>query len=212
MVAENSAALFVVRHLMVLICSWKNNYIVIFLVEDTYFAHLDHSGRRTDYQNRPELFLGSYEYIATDKYCKVIFSFCFTYVFYLPNFQNGKKPKEPAFIFMLDVSYNAMRSGLVELFSKNIVNILKELPRFLYSCSTMAQIIFVINSNSREYGAENSALKIGLATFDQTIHFYNLSQPNYSQMHIVNDIHDVFIPFVEGFLVDFTQSEKTLVR
>ena len=36
-----------------------------------YFAHLDHTGRRTDCYDRPELCLGSYEFVATKDYCKV---------------------------------------------------------------------------------------------------------------------------------------------
>ena len=29
-------------------------------MEEGYFAHLDHTGRRTDIAHRPELFLGQY--------------------------------------------------------------------------------------------------------------------------------------------------------
>ena len=36
-----------------------------------YFAHLDHQGRRTDCQSRPELCYGSVEFVATLDYCKV---------------------------------------------------------------------------------------------------------------------------------------------
>ena len=36
-----------------------------------YFAHLDHTGRRTDCYDRAELCLGSYELVATKDYCKV---------------------------------------------------------------------------------------------------------------------------------------------
>uniref|UniRef100_A0A183BK90 Protein transport protein Sec24-like CEF n=1 Tax=Globodera pallida TaxID=36090 RepID=A0A183BK90_GLOPA len=143
-------------------------------VEDGYFAHLDHTGRRTDIQHRPELFLGSYEFVATKQYCK-----------------NGTSPKQPAFIFMLDVSYNAVRSGMVELFCRNIMDMLRELPR----------------ENFRE-GA--SSMRIGLATYDQTVHFYNLSQPNRAEMLVVSDIADVFVPFVDGFLVELEQAESAL--
>lgn len=70
-------------------------------------------GRRTDIQHRPELYLGSYEFVATKQYCK-----------------NNLKPKEPAYIFMLDVTYNAIRNGLVEIFCRNIVDILRNLPKY----------------------------------------------------------------------------------
>lgn len=87
----------------------------MYLVEDNYFAHLDHTGRRTDISYRPELYLGSYEFVATKPYCK-----------------NGLKPKDPAFIFMLDVSYNAIRNGLVELFCRNVVDLLRNLPKYYF--------------------------------------------------------------------------------
>lgn len=87
-----------------------------FLVEETYFAHLDHTGRRTDIQHRQELYLGSYEFVATKLYCK-----------------NSIPPKQPAFIFFLDVSYNAMRSGLIDLFCTQLPTLLKNLPRYIYT-------------------------------------------------------------------------------
>lgn len=36
-----------------------------------YFQHLDHTGQRMDRYERPELMLGTYEYIATKDYCRV---------------------------------------------------------------------------------------------------------------------------------------------
>lgn len=40
-------------------------------VPPQYFQHLDHTGKRVDYYDRPELSLGSYEFLATVDYCKV---------------------------------------------------------------------------------------------------------------------------------------------
>ena len=40
-------------------------------VPPEYFSHLDHQGRRTDANMRPELCYGTVEYIATKDYCKV---------------------------------------------------------------------------------------------------------------------------------------------
>ena len=41
-------------------------------VPGEYFCHLDHQGLRLDTYDRPELHLGSYEFVATKDYCKVI--------------------------------------------------------------------------------------------------------------------------------------------
>uniref|UniRef100_A0A7E4W055 Zf-Sec23_Sec24 domain-containing protein n=1 Tax=Panagrellus redivivus TaxID=6233 RepID=A0A7E4W055_PANRE len=143
-------------------------------VEETYFAHLDHTGRRTDLQHRPELYLGSYEFVATKLYCK-----------------NGIPPKQPAFIFFLDVSYNAIRTGLVDIFCKNIPQLLKNLPK--------------------DHNQEKSSMKIGFATYDQTIHFYNLGNPHKPEMLIANDVEDVFVPIIDGFLVDYNDAEAALI-
>ena len=37
-----------------------------------YFQHLDHTGKRVDCYDRPELSMGSYEFLATVDYCKVL--------------------------------------------------------------------------------------------------------------------------------------------
>lgn len=42
-----------------------------FPVPPHYFQHLDHTGKRVDFYDRPELSLGSYEFLATVDYCKV---------------------------------------------------------------------------------------------------------------------------------------------
>lgn len=43
-----------------------------FLVPAEYFQHLDHTGQRVDKYERPELVLGTYEFVATKDYCRVI--------------------------------------------------------------------------------------------------------------------------------------------
>ena len=39
-------------------------------VSQTYYAHLDHMGQRLDRYERPELYLGSYEFKATAEFCR----------------------------------------------------------------------------------------------------------------------------------------------
>ena len=50
---------------------WSHHQSFVLVVPTEYFNHLDHSGRRMDYYQRPELCLGAYEIPATKKYCKV---------------------------------------------------------------------------------------------------------------------------------------------
>ena len=79
-------------------------------VPQEYFAYLDSEGRRTDIRQRPELCLGSYEFLATKEYCR-----------------NEKLPEPPAFIFMIDVSYRAVSSGFVHLVCQMLKNELESL-------------------------------------------------------------------------------------
>lgn len=62
-------------------------------------------------------------------------------------------------------------------------------------------------------GEEKSSMRIGFATYDQTIHFYNLkSQMGQPEMLVVTDINDVFVPLVDGFLVTLEEAEGVLER
>ncbi|KAK3546476.1 hypothetical protein QTP70_026325 [Hemibagrus guttatus] len=139
-----------------------------------YFQHLDHMGRRVDAYERPELSLGSYEFLATLDYCK-----------------NNKLPSPPAYIFMIDVSYNNIKSGLVKLICEELKTLLERLPK--------------------EEGAERSAIRVGFVTYNKILHFYNvksaLAQP---QMMVVSDVADMFVPLLDGFLVNFQESRAVI--
>ncbi|MEJ1288545.1 hypothetical protein NN561_019576 [Cricetulus griseus] len=143
-------------------------------VPPQYFQHLDHTGKRVDAYDRPELSLGSYEFLATVDYCK-----------------NNKFPSPPAFIFMIDVSYNAIRTGLVRLLCEELKSLLDYLPR--------------------EGGAEESAIRVGFVTYNKVLHFYNvkssLAQP---QMMVVSDVADMFVPLLDGFLVNVKESRAVI--
>ena len=120
-------------------------------VPTEYFQHLDHTGMRMDKYSRPELCLGSYEFIGTKDYCK-----------------NNVFPKPPAYVFVIDVSYNNVKSGLVHLLCQNIKSILQNLP---------------------QEGQEGGHARVGFITYSKEVHFYNikhtLAQP---QMMVVGDV------------------------
>lgn len=139
-----------------------------------YFQHLDHMGRRVDFYERPELSLGSYECVATLDYCK-----------------NNKPPNPPAFIFMIDVSYSNIKSGLVKMICEELKTLLEKLPK--------------------EEGSESSVIKVGFVTYNKILHFYNvkstLAQP---QMLLVSDTAEMFVPLLDGFLVNYQDSKNVI--
>ena len=104
-------------------------------VGDEYFQHLDHMGFRVDRFQRPELMYGSYEFLVGKEYY-------------------SREPKPPAYIFLIDVSYNNVKSGLVHLICKNMKHILSNLPI--------------------EDDANESSVKVGFITYNKAVHFYNL--------------------------------------
>lgn len=65
----------------------------------------------------------------------------------------------------------------------------------------------------RDTGEPKSSLRVGFATYDHTIHFYNLkSAMGQPQMLVVGDITDVFVPLVDGFLVTVDEAETAIQR
>ncbi|XP_032429566.1 protein transport protein Sec24C isoform X2 [Xiphophorus hellerii] len=139
-----------------------------------YFQHLDHTGKRVDCYDRPELSLGSYEYLATVDYCK-----------------NNKLPQPPAFIFLIDVSYNAVKSGMVSIICNELKSLLDLLPR--------------------QNPEVDSVIRVGFVTYNKVLHFYNvkstLAQP---QMLVVSDVSDMFVPLLDGFLVNVNESRQVI--
>ncbi|KAL1139350.1 hypothetical protein AAG570_006334 [Ranatra chinensis] len=143
-------------------------------VPSEYFQHLDHTGQRVDRFERPELVLGAYEFVATKEYCR-----------------DNTFPKPPALIFLIDVSYNNIKSGLVSLICSQMKNFLQHLPK--------------------EQGQAKSPMKVGFITYNSVVHFYNVN-PNLGQpqMLVVGDTQEMFMPLLEGFLVDPVESETVI--
>ncbi|XP_037635156.1 protein transport protein Sec24B isoform X2 [Sebastes umbrosus] len=98
-----------------------------------------------------------------------------------------RPPQPAAYLFVLDVSHNAVEAGYLKYFCESLIDNLDKLPG-------------------------DTRTRVGFLTFDNTIHFYNLqeglSQP---QMLVVSDIDDVFIPSHDSLMVNLKES-KELVK
>uniref|UniRef100_A0A8C0GJZ7 SEC24 homolog B, COPII coat complex component n=1 Tax=Chelonoidis abingdonii TaxID=106734 RepID=A0A8C0GJZ7_CHEAB len=97
------------------------------------------------------------------------------------------RPPQPAvYLFVLDVSHNAVEAGYLTIVCQSLLENLDKLPG-------------------------DSRTRIGFITFDSTVHFYNLqeglSQP---QMLIVSDIDDVFLPTPDSLLVNLHESKELI--
>nr|XP_048293573.1 protein transport protein Sec24A isoform X2 [Myodes glareolus] len=107
-----------------------------------------------------------------------------TIEFMAPSEYMLRPPQPPVYLFVFDVSHNAIETGYLISVCQSLLDNLDLLPG-------------------------NTRTKIGFITFDSTIHFYSLqeglSQP---QMLIVSDIDDVFIPMPENLLVNLNESKE----
>ncbi|KAL0699347.1 hypothetical protein Bca4012_055469 [Brassica carinata] len=143
------------------ICSMLND------VPGEYFSHLDATGRRMDMDQRPELTKGSVEIIAPTEYMV-------------------RPPMPPIYFFLIDVSFSAAKSGMLEVAAQTIKSCLDNMPGY-------------------------PRTQIGFITYDSTLHFYNmkssLSQP---QMMVVSDLDDIFVPLPDDLLVNLSESRNVV--
>ncbi|KAJ3044187.1 COPII coat Sec23p-Sfb3p heterodimer component [Rhizophlyctis rosea] len=134
-----------------------------------HFSNLDMGGHRLDWDRRPELRKGTVEFVATGEYC-------------------ARPPEPTCYVFAIDVSWNAVQSGMLAKCAQGIWELLY----------------------SGEKGLPEGT-RVGFLTFDKAIHFYNLKagleQP---QMLVVPDVEDIFVPLQAGFLVDPKQSRLVI--
>eukprot|EP00443_Scrippsiella_acuminata_P000985 CAMPEP_0115296138 /NCGR_PEP_ID=MMETSP0270-20121206/67076_1 /TAXON_ID=71861 /ORGANISM="Scrippsiella trochoidea, Strain CCMP3099" /LENGTH=960 /DNA_ID=CAMNT_0002713751 /DNA_START=9 /DNA_END=2891 /DNA_ORIENTATION=+ len=138
---------------------------------DTYVNNLDETGRRVDRFQRPELCNGAVEYIAPGEYMV-------------------RPPQPPVFMFVIDVSYTAVVTGMLD----TVVSSIKE----------------TIQSGQIPGGQR---VQMGIITFDSSLHFYNLnsnlSQP---QMLVVSDLEDLFLPLPDDILVPISESQSAIMN
>lgn len=107
-----------------------------------------------------------------------------TIEFIAPSEYMLRPPQPAAYLFVLDVSHNAVETGYLNVYCQSLLDNLNALPG-------------------------DSRTKVGFITFDSTIHFYNLqegiSQP---QMLVVSDIEDIFLPTPDSLLVNLNESKE----
>ncbi|KAF3694218.1 Protein transport protein Sec24B [Channa argus] len=95
------------------------------------------------------------------------------------------RPPQPAvYLFVLDVSHNAVEAGYLKYFCESLMDNLDKLPG-------------------------DTRTRVGFLTFDSTIHFYNLQEGlSRPQMLVVSDIDDVFIPSHDSLMVNLKESKE----
>lgn len=128
------------------LCNFNNE------VPHHYFSPIEANGCRHDLSQRAELCKGTVEFVASKEYM-------------------DHPPTPIKYLFVLDVSYAAINSGMLSISISSIKSILQ---------------------------ASRIDLTVGFVTFDTSIHFYNLSSSlQQPQMMVVADIEEVFLPIAQ---------------
>ncbi|MED6107551.1 hypothetical protein PIB30_015082 [Stylosanthes scabra] len=97
-----------------------------------------------------------------------------------------REPMPAVYFFLIDVSMNAVQTGATAA-----------------ACSAISQVISDLPEGPRTL--------VGVATFDSTIHFYNLKRAlQQPLMLIVPDVHDVYTPLQTDVIVPLSECRQHL--
>ena len=122
--------------------------------ESYYYSKLDHhTQQREDFDQRPELYSGSVDFIASSEYM-------------------NRPPMPPTFVFLLDVSQQAVDSGYLH-----------------QACSTIKGII----EEGTLPGGERT--RVAFLAYDKNLYYFNLrSTLKQPQMMVVPELTDNYLP------------------
>lgn len=158
-------------------CTFPND------VPAEYFSPTDPSGVRVDRLQRPELMLGTVEFMVPKEYW-------------------AKEPVGLRWLFLIDVGMEATNKGFLDGFCEGIMNAL-----YGNSDSTDNQD----EANGATPRRLPPGSKVGIVTYDKHMHFYNLSANlEKAQMMVMPDMEDPFVPLSEGLFVDPEESKAVI--
>ncbi|CAK7346969.1 unnamed protein product [Dovyalis caffra] len=184
-----------------------------------YQCNLGPDGRRRDADERPELCRGTVEFVASKEYMKdddddddddspfmlaigTLWIELLTLIrsisvdkhsfdlFWWKKYALWSQVREPmptVYFFLIDVSMNAIKTGATAAACNAINQVISDLP-------------------------EGPRTTVGIATFDSTIHFYNLKRAlQQPLMLIVPDVEDVYTPLQTDVVVQLSEENLELL-
>ncbi|EFQ97535.1 transporter sec-24 [Nannizzia gypsea CBS 118893] len=154
-------------------------------VAPEYYAPLDPSGVRVDRIHRPELMQGTVEFLVPKEYW-------------------SREPVGLRWLFLLDVSQEAISRGFLEACCDGLLSA-------LYGADRDEEPETTEDGESKPFRKLPEGSKIGIITFDKEVHFYNLSpQLEQAQMIVMPDLEDPFVPLSEGLFADPYESKHVI--
>jgi len=151
-------------------------------VPQDYFAPTDPSGVRVDRDQRPELRLGTVEFMVPKEYW-------------------AKEPVGLRWLFVIDVGLEAVQKGFLQAFCQGVLESLYG-PELEDGADEETEATRTIPEGS----------KVGFVTFDRDVHFYNcnanLEKP---QMLVMSDLDDPFVPLGSDGLFNDPYASKSAI-
>ncbi|KAL8573166.1 hypothetical protein ACOMHN_036151 [Nucella lapillus] len=122
-----------------------------------------------DPQRRPEIRSATIEFIAPSEYML--------------------RPPQPAvYLFVLDVSFNAIETGYLRMFTQTLIEELDRIPG-------------------------DARAQIGFICFDRSLYFFNLSEGlSQPQMMVMPDLEDVFLPCPDSLMVNMHERRDMVME
>ena len=159
-------------------CNFPND------VAPDYFAPTDPSGVRVDRLQRPELMLGTCEFLVPKEYWV-------------------KEPVGLRWLYLIDVSQVSLQQKYVEAVCEGI-------RHALYG-NESEETDGEQNGTEPQRSKLLAGSKIGIVTYDKEVHFYNLSASlGQAQMMVMTDLEEPFVPLSEGLFVDPYESRSVV--
>ncbi|GAB5591350.1 COPII subunit [Umbelopsis nana] len=147
---------------------WKCNMCFLLNEVPSAFDRDAITSQPADRWKRAELNYGCVEFVAPTEYMV-------------------RPPQPPAYVFVIDVSYSAVQSGMVATAARTILDSLDRIPN------------------------EENRTKVAFITVDSSLHFYNLNaELSEPQMLLVSEVDDVFLPAPSDLLVNLTESRGVI--
>ncbi|KXT00608.1 hypothetical protein AC578_3145 [Pseudocercospora eumusae] len=159
--------------------------------EQSYFAPTDPSGVRVDRQERPELLLGTCEFVVPKEYW-------------------SKEPVGMRYLYLIDVSAESCNRGFLKAMCDGIL-------AALYGDDLEVDAAHGEEHEESEKPPRPSRVppgaKVGFMTFDREIHFYNVDKRRPApQQLVVSDLEDPFAPISGHHLfVDAGECKSNIV-
>ncbi|KAG2008450.1 protein transporter SEC24 [Coprinopsis cinerea AmutBmut pab1-1] len=156
-------------------------------VASDYFCNLDHNMYRLDHLQRPELNKGTVDFAVPEEYWAQYPPPRLTmpYASNEPQPSGSRPPAPMDYIFAFDVTNQAVDTGFLQCACESLMNVL-----FGYTLEDGTVVEPSIPASSR----------IAILTFDETLHFYDLSS-DLNSMMVVADLDEVFAPIRTGLFV-----------